>query len=74
MAPCYQISGKYFGREEAFPLSHLLWYLRADSAMFVPVSNKYLHKTTQFLDPLNFPVWHLNLTLLTFPSVRCTVC
>lgn len=29
-------------------LSHLLWYLRADSDLFVPVSNKYLHKTNSF--------------------------
>lgn len=29
-------------------LSHLLWYLRADRHLFVPVSNKFLYKPNSF--------------------------
>lgn len=73
MAPCYQISSKYFGREEAFPLCHICSAISEQIGTRLcqfPISS-YINQTVLKTSKLSHLAFELNLVHLSFCMLPC---
>lgn len=73
MTPCYQVSGKYFGREEDFPLCHICSGISEQIGSCLcqfPISS-YINQTVLKTSKLSDLAFQLNFIQLSFCTLSC---
>lgn len=73
MAPCYQISSKYFGREEDFPLCHICSGISEQIGPCLcqfPI-NSYINQTVWKTSKLSHLAFQFNFVHLSFCTLSC---